>query len=408
MYEIKSQEERNNKIKIAVFMGNSFWSTVPYDGLNLYKYIEEKSDYNIDLIMFKDDIRLKGKNGKSNKFNFDTKYFINEQKIIINNWDEFFNLSKNYKLLIMSTQIINKFNTNKCVWKNLNFLGFSRAFKKHIKCKVAIWDIGGADLLCWYNFYGDYFFTKGEIFSTWLEKMGVNKNNIFVTGSPHFDYFIEDLSFNLYSNYLTKQFFLKKYNINNNKKNILIFPSNLKARHYKQYESSMGFLEKLYNNYKSKYNFLIKTHPRDYLFYEEEQLYNSVQKRANRKEPYYYIFQNSFPNSIVIESQDHFNAIKYCDILINNAGSSTALEAFAFTKKKSYSINFKNQPYYKTVEYLPNYIIYPDDIVNIEINEPEELEVTQTNIDKDHKIIKDYISDEFSFPKILDAIKNIL
>ena len=175
-----------------------------------------------------------------------------------------------------------------------------------------------------------------------------------------------------------------------------------------QYELNTKFINDLYNKYSDTHNFLIKTYPRDYLFYEKEELYNGIQKRIYYNCPNYQEFKNRYPKSIIIESQDHFNAIKYSDIFINLAGSSIALEAFLFTKRKCYSINFKNQPYYKNVSYLPEYVVSPDNICNIEINDVNEILESQIFNEEDHNKLKQYIHQEFSLPNILKAINNII
>ena len=42
--------------KIGVFLGDLFWSSTPYDGVNLYHELSQ--NFETDLIVFKDDIRI--------------------------------------------------------------------------------------------------------------------------------------------------------------------------------------------------------------------------------------------------------------------------------------------------------------------------------------------------------------
>ena len=42
--------------KVAVFLGDFFWSSIPYDGIPLYNLLNKH--FETDLIMFSNDIRL--------------------------------------------------------------------------------------------------------------------------------------------------------------------------------------------------------------------------------------------------------------------------------------------------------------------------------------------------------------
>ena len=44
--------------KIAVFLGDYFWSSVPYDGLDVQDRLMWTVDRDVDLLMFSQDIRL--------------------------------------------------------------------------------------------------------------------------------------------------------------------------------------------------------------------------------------------------------------------------------------------------------------------------------------------------------------
>ena len=167
-----------------------------------------------------------------------------------------------------------------------------------------------------------------------------------------------------------------------------------------------------YKKYNDKFNFLIKTYPRDYFFFENENEneFNGIQKRSNNKNmPDYEMFSNKYSKIIVIESQDHYNVSKYNDKIINFSGSSVSWEILLFCDKLCYTLNFSKQPYYKSVSYLPNYIKFPDDISNIEVSNLDDILKENENLkNKNKEKMNTYILNEFSLKNMANAIKKII
>ena len=59
--------------KIAVFAGDLFWSSIPYDSLNVYREVSKQ--YNCSFVMFENDLRLTKKFSGNEKFYFDKSLF---------------------------------------------------------------------------------------------------------------------------------------------------------------------------------------------------------------------------------------------------------------------------------------------------------------------------------------------
>jgi hypothetical protein len=153
------------------------------------------------------------------------------------------------------------------------------------------------------------------------------------------------------------------------------------------------------------YQILVKTYPHDYVFYDEERNYNGVYRRLfNRLTPQYKVLESHISNAIVVDSQDHFSAISFSDVLFNMSGSHVAWETY-FTKTQSFSMNYVKQIYYGGTKYIPSYITLPDGIVNIEVSDSGELFSGAT---RSHDGMENYISKDFSLSNIAKEIKHIM
>ena len=85
--------------RIGIFLGDWFWSSVPYDGLVLYHYL--KKTYNVDLILFKDDIRLNKNDFTGTEFYFDKSKFTECENLrVVDNWNSMNKLTEDYELII--------------------------------------------------------------------------------------------------------------------------------------------------------------------------------------------------------------------------------------------------------------------------------------------------------------------
>ena len=106
----------------------------------------------------------------------------------------------------------------------------------------------------------------------------------------------------------------------------------------------------------------------DYIFYEKGGNYSGVYKRIGETSaPQYEYIKNRYPKVKIIDSQDHFSAIKYVDKIFNMAGSHVAWETY-YTDTTSYAFNYESKKYYKKLPYLPDYIEFPDEYVNLHID----------------------------------------
>ena len=379
--------------KIAVFLGDYFWSSLPYDGIPLYNFL--KKHYSVDFLMFESDIRLNKDFNSGEKFKFDTKKFKNLSNLKkIKNWDDLYNVSLDYSLIITSSRIAPK----------TRFPLASKKSKRLTKCPIAVWDIGGVDMLTDATLFADYFFVKGPVWKKWMIKMGYDEKAIFITGSPHYDKHLEEYEAHAIEKVLSRQQFDKKYDLKHEER-ILLTPSN-PASHTDQFKESMSTLQTVVELCeKSNVELLLKTYPHDYVFYEKERPYSGIYKRPYTGIPQYKFITQRHPSIKVIESQDHFAAVKHVNKIYNMAGSSIAWETF-FTDSVSYSTNFKKQKYYKKLSYLPEYIEFPDEEMNIHVDNCEQIIKNDYNIDKDH--CSNFILKEISILEILKAVKQIL
>ena len=243
------------KRRIGVFLGDLFWSNFPYDGLELYSYLS--SNYDVDLILFQNDIRLNKKFDGREDFYFDVSVFSGCVGLVtVDDWDDFYNLSENYELIITTPKIAPK-------------TRFPRG-RKISKCDLAVWDIGGHDILTDAILYADYYFVKGHIWKDWLINLGKKENMIFVTGSPNYDSYLRDGSL---------ENFLNKYSLDKSKKVLLVTPSN-PTGHSHQFDSNLALLHEIIETSKNNgYQVLLKTYPHDYVFYEDEAPFSGIYKR---------------------------------------------------------------------------------------------------------------------------------
>lgn len=368
--------------KIAVFLGDFFWSSIPYDGIRLHQKLLEK--YNVDLVMFENDIRLNKIFTQKEKFNFDKSIFVNSKNLrIIKNWNDFFTISKDYSLIISATHIAPK-------------TRYPKNIKNSLHCPMAAWDIGGGDILTNAIHFASFFFVKASIWKKWLcdNNNQIKEKNIFVTGSPHYD------PYNFQN--FTRENFYKKYELDESKKSIIICPSN-PGSHLQQFEENLKELDQLFLiAEKEKVEVLVKTYPNDYLFYEKDSQYSGVYHRVYGAVPQYEMLKSKFDKLTVVESQDHFSAILNCDAMFNMSGSHVSWETH-FSKIISYTKNLINKPYYKKLSYVK--VDYPDNIYNIHIESLQEIfkfEQKQVVQDNEFMIRVD------SVEKIMESLEKIL
>lgn len=356
------------KKKPAVFLGDFFWSSVPYDGINILREMEKYLETEVDLLMFDQDIRLNKRFSGNEKYCFNPEVFRKEKSLkTISSWNDFYAVSADYSLIATSTHISPK-------------TRYPNDIRSNKKCQIAAWDVGGLDILTNAIRFADIFFTKGEAWKSRLIQDGFQESSAYIAGSPHYDRYTSNEL-----NEIEKSNFFKKYKIDNGNKNILVCPSN-PGSHREQFDQNLNELEKLINHAKEiKANVLLKTYPHDYVFFEEEKRLSGVYKRFYGNKPHYEFLKEKFDELVIIESQDHHSAIMFCDALFNMSGSHIAWETH-FSKCKSFSMNYEDKPYFESVSYLKNFQL-PDRIYNHNLNRILDIDLNGKQKHNDNEFI---------------------
>lgn len=376
-------------MKIGVFAGDLFWSSCPYESLNVYEDVSEK--YITDYIMFENDIRLNKEFSNNDKFFFDSEKFKKCKNIrIIKTWSDLYKISGEYSTILSRCKIAPK-------------TRFPEDIKKRSKCPLTVWDVGGLDILTWESRHATNFLTKGK---TWLKYLKKVNNSCDMKSAislcPQYDpYYRKDLK---HGAPISRELFFKKYNLDINKNLLLITPSN-PGSHKDQFNQNLKDLEEITKTaIDNNFHVLVKTYPHDYVFRESQQQYSGIYKRIYTSIPQYEFIKQRIPEISIVESQDHYSAMLYSNKIFNMSGSSIAWETY-FTSGVSYSINFSDKPYYKTVSYLPNDVIFPDDIFNINIS--SHFEIFQNSAVVDKEACSDFFTMKES-SNIRESLKEIL
>lgn len=365
--------------KVAVFLGDFFWSSIPYDGLELQKFLNQQ--YDCDLILFQDDVRITGKFSGRHRFTVDQQRFLTSDNLrLIKSWDELKRISAEYFFIITSVHIAPK---------------TRYPYLKDMKCPIAVWDIGGADILSNSFQFATFFFVKGKKWKEWVPLFGVPDKNVFVTGTPHYDQYFQG---NVDRVSLRDKFF-QKYKLQPGKDLILVLPSN-PGGHRLHHAESHKFLVELS---KVDANVVVKTHPLDYLFYEKEKIYSGIYRRQVYRRPQYEEIESQLGIK-AIDSDDHFSAMFAADKVVNLTGSHVAWET-CFVDALSFAVNLKDKPYYRTLKHLPSQVIYPDELINYHVNSIDEL-FSNVNFVADDCL--EYFERQVSVSKISDAVKSII
>jgi hypothetical protein len=407
--------------KIGVFAGDFFWSSTPYESLDVYNGL--KGHFDCNYIIFEDDIRLNKVFSGDEKYYFETEKYKNADNLkVIKDWQDLSNISKQYDLIMVSTHIAPKTRWpfgKKCL----------NNFKNNMHCKVLAWDIGGSDMISNAVHYADYFFTKGKAWTGWLERLG---KKAYTVGCPQYDYFLDGME-HTFGARIQNHDFYKKYSINRAKETILVLPSNPSSGpHNVQMAQNMACLDFLHSS--DRLNILIKCYPNDYLIYEDltkkpytskcsVNLPNKANKvYTNNEQPYTGVYKRPFvtkssgwvgaqydylkkryPNVKVIDSQDHHTAIICSEKIFNIAGSNVAWETL-FTNSVCFSMNYTNKHYYKWSRSLPTFVDLPDEHLNYEISHPiDAFDILSVNKDK----CSDFILLEKSVPNMIKALEQI-
>jgi hypothetical protein len=342
--------------KIAVFLGDMFWSTVPYDGLHLQSVLKEKFGA-CDLIMFSEDVRLKRYN----------EFIKNESLRVISTWNDLYKISEEYKLILTSVHIAPK-------------TRYPHDIKKLMKCPIMVWDIGGADILTNAPVFATYYCVKGNIWKTWLKCLKCPQENIFVTGSPHYDGYFAKYDLDAVC---------QKYNVENNSF-VLVATSNPRS-HLEQFNQNLKYIKEL----SGRIPVIIKLHPLDHMGLEKDKPYSGIYNRGTLKD--------AFGDLKIADPADHHALMLSCNRLFNAAGSHIAWETY-LTQKPSITMNYSNKKYFGGVSYIKN-VKYPDALCNIEVDYVDDiLNASMPSFNG----MEEYISNEISVFKIRDAVEIVL
>lgn len=381
--------------KICFFSG-VFFPKVPYLDYNIYFYLKD-NNFDITFILKKNDVRIKGVNDSNTLIEMNSKKYNNIENIkIIENLIELKDLTKKYDLFLCTNLVVDRLEMN-----------FENFFDM-IKIKKCIIDICGYDIIKknYFNNHIDYFLVKGKIFKEWLIKLKVPEKNIEITGSPLFDYcFPHNLKSNY--NYLNKNNFCDKYNLNKNKKIILITTTNLRSPRTSMNHQNLEEFKKLYKKFKNDYNFILLSYPNDYLFYEVKKKYR---RSENKYEiPDYQYMINNFEKLKVIKVNDNYNALKNCNYIFNLSAGALSIETILLFNKISFTMHFKDKEYYMKKIGYSDFVEFPDNISNIHLNNIMDI-FNERNIDISElkKKLNNFISIDNAHNNIANALKKIL
>lgn len=339
--------------KIAVFLGDMFWSTVPYDGLSLQIAAKEKFG-TCDLIMFSNDVRLK-------RYDVFSK---NDSLRVIETWSDLYKISSEYSLIVTSTHIAPK-------------TRYPHDIKKMMKCPMMAWDVGGADILTNAPAFATYYCVKGNIWKSWL---GCVSENVFVTGSPHYDGY-----FNQHDLDAT----CAKYDVKNDEF-VLVATSNPRS-HLEQFNQNLKHIKEL----QKRTQVIIKLHPLDHMGVERDAPYSGIYDRGTLKDAF-----NGFK---IAEPADHHALMKACSRLFNAAGSHIAWETY-LSKKPSVTMNYSDKKYFCGVSYIKG-VKYPDALCNVEVDSIDGALIASL---PSFCGMEEYILNNVSIAGILDAIEIVL
>ena len=385
-------------MKKVCYFSNVFFPKNPYLDYNLFYYLHD-NNINITFILKDDDIRLHGIKNKKTLISFNHKDYKNIKNIIIiKEFDELIDITKNFDLFLCTNLVIDRLKIN------------HEIFFKLIQTKKCIIDVCGYDIVKkgYFNLNIDYFLVKGKIMKEWLIKMEVNKKNIYVVGSPLFDYCNKHkLKKNLISK--SKIDFYNTYDLDQNKKTLLLTTTNLRSSRTSMNSENYNEIKSLYYNYKDKYNFILLSYPLDYLFYEIDIKFRRSENK-DKCPDYKYLIKN-FKNLKVINANENYDALKYCDYIFHLSAGALSIETILLYNKISFTMHFKDKDYYKKKVGYSQHIEFPDDKINIHLNKIEDIfnySIDNNQINNTKKCIKDFILIDDAHKNILESIIQIL
>ena len=352
-------------MRVGIFGGDLFWSNHPYEVFNFYQKIKTELG-SASLILFKDDIRLNKTFSGREKFYFDKNIYAQcEDLITVKGWKDFCKLSEKFDLIYTSCKLFPK-------------TRHVPNIREHLKCKVCAWDVPGIDILVDSQYFASQWIVKGQMWKEYLlnaprtDKL-VKENQIKIDTCPAFRRYV---SKNLINPVMKKNEFLRKYNLDSEKKTLLIAPSN-PGSHKSLFNENLRLINLVVDVFlKNDFQIILKTYPHDYIFYENQKIHSGVYKRKNFLDssmPQYEFLKRSINSDItVVESQHHHEVILYSDFLYNMSGTSLSWETY-YSECQSFSISSEKKNVYKNLSYLPG-CYFPHDKFNISLENDEKVE----------------------------------
>lgn len=342
-------------MKIALYFGDCFWSTVPYQGLSLYYELSKQIE--VLPIFNTRDIRLHKKWRGDEKFWFNTDFFKDIPFIESSDLPSTLQ-SHSIKHLIMSSQM-----QEKSVFANRNLSIFKNG------CNIYLYDCGGGDFV-WLNSKSHPWWNKFFIKSDYFKKCLIDPNigvrgkkfygvplgdpraiDIIPSGCLEYDELSPEYEFPFRIDVLNKEQFCKKYNLDVNKKIISYMPGNPGPNH--KYRKLLSELNNLLLELQVDFNYQVcfKSHPNDYISSENTSEYSSIHPRAQRggyPRPRYLC--EGFDKFTTIEAQDGYNLYRCCDFGVTDL--SHAGFELATLNKKCFSYKMKDYEFWSVLEEL--------------------------------------------------------
>lgn len=329
-------------MRIGVFAGDLFWSSCPYEHLNLSHAIGGHCD--VSLIMFERDIRLNKVFSGSEKYRFETEHYKNSPHLrVIKEWKDLVTVSKDYDFILANCKVAPKTRTSSIL-----------SGRGNLKCPIVALDVGGTDQLTDCP-HADLAVAKSEYWSGHVSEMwGIPTVSL---GCHQYDYYMTDVQFGAR---MSREDFAKKYDINP-ERSLLVSPTN-PGSHLDLYQVGMKSLERVCKHFSDMgYSLLVKTYPHDYVFHEKEEPMSGVYKRTSPftsgRAQYDHLSREH--GLKVVESQDHHAAVSWCRYMYNMSGSHIGWETH-FSSCRSFSIGYSKQSFFGLVTARGKKFAVPD------------------------------------------------
>lgn len=343
-------------MRIGVFAGDLFWSSCPYEHLNIANAISEHCG--VALIMFEKDIRLNKSFTGSEKFRFETELYKNFSHLrVIKDWQDLVTISSDYDFIVSNCKVAPKTRIPSMLAK-----------RGSLHCPIVVLDVGGTDQLTDCP-HADLAVSKSVY---WAENVASMWNIPTVSlGCHQYDYYLSDDM--MIGSRMSKSDFSSKYQVNP-EKSLLVSPTN-PGSHLDMYRVGMNSLEKVCRHFADRgYSLLVKTYPHDYMRHEREEAFTGVYKRespfTSGKSQYEHLSKEF--GLTVVESQDHHAAVSWSKYMYNMSGSHIGWETH-FTDCRSFSVGYGKQSFFGLVTARGKKYAVPDPYTTADLESADDL-----------------------------------